>query len=267
MLFKKFTPYLLSSTLILSANAFADDEIFDEGYAQFRIGGGVTWLQAKDSNIGITSKTYGFTEVDTLTSSSSDHAGAVATIGAGYVLPFEKDDPDEEFLYLPGLIVSIDATYQFENDLTGDVYDYGDPEFDNYNYTYGIQNTNLLANFTLGLLEYERWTLFGIAGLGIAWTWVEYSETPKPGVPKGNLTLDTGSQTTFAWQGGGGIGYELFPELDLTLTYLYTDLGKVETSSNIVSENNLNGDSYISTTPAFDLHEQSVVLGLQWNFL
>lgn len=264
MQFKKIPHLLMVFPLIYSANVLADDDSFADGYAQFRIGGGVTWLNAQESTIGITSAP--FVEVDTLTSSDSDHVAALGTIGIGYVIPFDTDS-DEEVKWLPGMILSVDGTYQFESELSGEVYQFSDPAFSNYNYQYGIQNANLLANLTLGLVEYQRWTLFAIGGLGAAWTWIEYQETTNPGETQGNLTLDTGSNTTFAWQAGGGLGYEILPELDATLTYLYTDLGKVQTSSTISSQNLFNGTPYISTTPEFDLSEQSVVLSLQWNFI
>ncbi|MGA2655302.1 MAG: hypothetical protein ABSF18_04920 [Gammaproteobacteria bacterium] len=255
MLFKKFTPVLLSSTLVLSANAFAYEEIIEDGYAQFRIGGGVTWLHGEGSEIGITSTSSNgmeFTEVDTLTESTSDHVTALGTIGVGYVIPFDPDS-DEDFIWFPGMIISLDATYQFETELTGDVYGYRDPNYDDFTYVYGIQNTNLLANLTLGIAEYERWTLFAIGGLGIAWTWVEYTETPKVGVNGFITELDSHANTTFAWQAGGGVGFEIMPELDVTLTYLYTDLDKVQTSSNLKTEDNLHGtNQYVSTTPEFE---------------
>lgn len=268
--FKKISPVFISSTLLLSANAFAFEEMFEDGYAQVRVGGGVTWLHAESSEIGTTS-TFGsgtITEVDSLTSSTSDNATALGTIGVGYVVPFDTDS-DEAFRWFPGMMFSLDATYQFDSDLTGDVYGYRDPALDDFNYTYGIQNTNLLANFTLGLAEYERWTVFAVGGLGIAWVWVDYMEYPKPGVDAGIITqTDTHANTSFAWQVGAGFGYEVMPELDVTLTYLYTDLDKVQASSNLTSENDYNGTNpQISTAPEFDLSQQSVVLALQWNFL
>lgn len=270
MLFKKNPLFLLIPTFIFSANAFAYEEFFEDGYAQFRIGGGISWLHAEGSEIATTStfNSGNFTEVDSLTSSTSDNATALGTIGVGYVVPFDTDS-DEKLIWFPGMMISLDATYQFESDLTGDVYGYRDPAFDDFNYTYGIQNTNLLANFTLGLAEYERWTVFAVGGLGIAWTWVDYMESPKPGVDAGIVTqTDTHANTTFAWQVGGGFGYEVMPELDVTLTYLYTDLGKVESSSNLTSQDDFNGTNpHISTAPEFDLNQQSVVLALQWNFL
>ncbi len=259
---KKILPTLSIVPFLYSVNAFAGWEAFEEGYSQLRIGTGATWLSAEETTVTL----QPYNQIDTLTSSDSTDAAGITTMGYGYVFPFDCDDCDEDWRFFPGMIVSLDGTYQFETQLTGDVLLYGASNLNYYDYEYGIENLNVLANLTLGLVEYQRWTIFALGGLGVAWTWVDYEEIPKPGVDGGNLTLKEESNTTFAWQAGGGIGFEVIPELDLTLTYLYTDLGDVETSSTITGSNGASSME-ISDPANFGLSQQTVLLSAQWNFI
>ncbi|MGA2655185.1 MAG: outer membrane beta-barrel protein [Gammaproteobacteria bacterium] len=253
---KNITKIIFSALLL----ALYTLPVFADNYWQIRAGAGVGLLFTDETTLGVTAHETN----DTLTEGDAG-SNVIATVGLGYVIPFECEDCDD-WQFFPGIIISLDGSYQPKTNVTGDVWIYSDPAFDLYDYRASFENTNLMGNVTLGLLEYQRFTVFLQGGLGIAWTDVGYYDTPKPGVTQGNLALESQQNTTFAWQGGAGIGYALIPELDLTLTYLYTDLGTVETSSQFKSENNFGGTVVVDPAE-FELHQQSLVLGVQWNFL
>ena len=159
------------------------------------------------------------------------------------MFPLTQEQGD--FRWFPAITASVDGTYQFETQLEGDL---TKDHFDNHAH---IENLTLMYNITFAIAEYQRWTVFILGGVGVAWTWVDYKDN--------KIELEQQETSTFAIQGGGGVGYELIPELDLTLTYLYADLGHVNTSEK---------DPELSKNEAeFDLRQQSVLLGLTWNFI
>jgi opacity protein-like surface antigen len=258
-----FMRYKLSmcSVLLLPlvcSSALADWDGFEEGYFKLKGSAGITQLSAENAHLGV-DRGMG-EEVDTVTFNDED--AAMVALGVGYV--FLLTDEDEDFRWFPAVVPSIDGSYQFEKHFSGDVYMWGDPALDNFNNNTHVENFNLMFNVTLAVAEYQRWTAFVLGGIGAAWTWVGYDGQPKAGSPpESELQLHTKTNTTFAFQGGAGIGFELMPELDLTLTYLFTDLGNVETSDSV---KNSNANQTIS--PAnFDLQQQSLLLGLEWNFI
>lgn len=242
--------------LCFSSLASAQETL--EGYFQLRGGLGAGWLSSEEATLGVS----GY-ENDKL--EESNELGLVATLGAGRV--FLLSDEDEDWRWFPALVASLDGAYQFETTLSGDAVMYGDPDYDNYQYHADIENLNLMFNLTLAIAEYQRWTTFVIGGIGTAWTWVEYSDKEKSDIPiDSRIELESETNTTFAWQGGVGIGYEIMPELDVTLTYLYSDFGNVLTSSDL-QHRDADDDNIRITAAELDLTQQTLMLGFTWNIL
>lgn len=253
---KYTSAFLITSLSLSSFTAMAGD--WDEGYFKIKASGGVAWLDGDEANLGVTE-----IETDTITFATSDVAG-VAALGVGYA--FILTDEDDDFRWFPAIVASLDGAYQFETDFNGDVYQFENADMNNYTNNTSVENFNLMFDLTLALAEYQRWTIFAIGGIGAAWTTVQYDDTAKADIPPSGIDLSSHTSSNFAFQFGGGLGFEIMPELDLTLTYLYTDLGDVSTgdSVNATEGNNPN----ISITPAdFDLQQQSLLLGLEWNFI
>jgi len=148
----------------------------------------------------------------------------VVTLGVGYELPFHEHEEDNEITFLPAMTASIDGTYQFETQFSGDVWMNESPVLNNLNNRTEIENFNAMFNLALDLARYQRFSLFILGGLGAAWSTVEYKDEPKPNTqPDSGIALASETTTTFAWQGGGGLKYDLMEcDLAFTLTYLFT---------------------------------------------
>jgi opacity protein-like surface antigen len=244
--YQKYTALLLP--FIFTSTAFAEYEAYPEGYFQLRGGAGMGWLSADDAELDTSEGETDNVEFD-------DGDGVVATFGVGYVFPLTQEYDD--LRWFPAAVASIDGAYQFETDFSGDVKGNGDLDQDNDQNTTNIETLNVMFNITAPIVEYQRWTFFVIGGMGSAWTWVDYEDS--------RIELDRETNTTFAYQGGAGVGFELMPELDLNLTYLYTNLGSVNTSSD--HKHDADDEDIDITAAEFELSQQSLILGLTWNFI
>lgn len=242
------------SPLLRAESAF--QEALQNGHLELKgsIGGG--WLSADDTSLHVTN-----TETDRLT---FDNADAVfASLGLAYAYPLNYRFW-ETWRWFPEITASFDITEQFETTLDGDVDLYGaDYIFAGYDSKTDVSNTNLMVNLSLDVLKHKEFSFFVIGGIGAAWTDISYAETPDPGVVRGNISLDSKSCVTFAIQVGGGIGYQLAPDLNATLTYLYTDLGSPQTGD----MGKINGIPHPDVEPiTINLIQQSILLGLEYAF-
>jgi opacity protein-like surface antigen len=251
MSYRLLSYFALFLSLLFPSLVQADSSDFKKGYFELKGAVGYTRLFAEDADMQITS-----VETDEIT--FDDQNAVSASLGVAYAIPFNTK---KAFTWWPFIKGSVDVTHQFKETFSGDV---SVPDSDAvwHNRT-EINNTTLMFNLNLGVLRYKEFSTFILGGIGPAWTEVTYKDSPKTGSPPG-MSLDSHSNTTFAAQGGAGVGYLITPQLNLTLTWLYTHLGDVETAE----DGDIPNISGLDLEPAkFGLSEQSVFLGLEWRFI
>jgi opacity protein-like surface antigen len=114
--------------------------------------------------------------------------------------------------------------------LSGDIWEDGDPAFDNFNYHYKINHTHVAIK---GRLIYPcnaiQPYVSGSVGVGFNRAY-DFTITPKisEAVPAPEFTSNT--TTTLAYTLGLGIQKSLNPQLQVALGYEFTDFGKIQLS-------------------------------------
>ncbi|MGA2654453.1 MAG: outer membrane beta-barrel protein, partial [Gammaproteobacteria bacterium] len=203
---------------LLSSIASAESFDWDEGYFELKGAVGPTWLQAHATDVQLSPYEILHTNFDNLSAFN-------ATLGVAYALPLLEENDD--FSWLPFVKASIDVAHQFEQTFSGDITQVGwTSEWDNQT---KIENTNLMFNLSLGLLQYDDLSVFILGGVGAAWTQVTYN-AENGSVDTKDVHLGEQNTTTFASQGGAGLGYLIAPDLNLTGTWLYTHIGDIKVS-------------------------------------
>lgn len=142
----------------------------------------------------------------------------------------------------------------FDTDLnvTGDVWQFGLPRFDNLNYSYDVQTSRymlggkLLTSFAQfeAIHPYFSWEIG--AAVNRAANYLETSFTP--GVPP-MPPFTSNTQASFAWGVGLGIDYSLTQNVRLGCGYQYANLGSAAlgatpaaVTSNTINWSNLNAN-------------------------
>lgn len=141
---------------------------------------------------------------------------------------------------------------------TGDVLQFGMPEFKNYTYRLGLNNIRFLANVSLNLHPvFYQIMPFVEAGIGGARTQISYESRPISPVVDPIFTLSNHASWNFAYQAGVGLKYPINTHLMASLRYLYANMGHAESS--------LIGSSTNLASPLIaNMSTQNFVLGLTY---
>ncbi len=115
---------------------------------------------------------------------------------------------------------------------TGNVLQFGMPEFENYTYVLKLNNSRIMADMDVNFNPVARLIIpFVVGGVGAAQTTVSYNSVPIAPVESSNFTLSDETSWRFAYQAGAGIKYEVTPNVALSLRYLYANMGKVNSAT------------------------------------
>ena len=161
--------------------------------------------------------------------------------------------------WFPYLKPAVNLRY-FEQDLTGQVYQFQDPEFYNYNYDISVSSTRLMLDLVLTLFKYHRFSSYVLGGCGESWNQINYSDQAVPGVSGGTLNLSNKNNYKFISEVGGGISYDMNKQLNFSLEYLYSNLRTNETSAT----GTLNGSPVAITPIKVPVISQSVQFVFTW---
>ncbi len=114
----------------------------------------------------------------------------------------------------------------------GSVLQFGLPEFENYTYTLKLNNIRIMGNFDLDFQSLGHYfTPFLQGGIGGARTAISYISEPISPVISPTFTLANQASWNFAYQAGGGVKYSVKAPLVLSLRYLYSNMGKANSST------------------------------------
>lgn len=143
-------------------------------------------------------------------------------------------------------------------DQTGHVLQFKMPDFENYSYTLNIKNTRVMADLDMAFHPIgEHIFPFIETGIGIATTAVSYSSSPISPVDGPEFKIPQKSTLSFAFQLGAGFKYVINQHMNVSLRYLYADMGSVDTSTS--------GNTATLEKPLnVDLSSQTVLFGFTY---
>jgi opacity protein-like surface antigen len=210
--------------------------------------GGVNWYNTPNTYLVITPLE---TDTNYVNQISTNDAWKV---GVGYYL-FE--DTLNQQAYLNRLLFEVNV-YQTSTTLKGTVWQYGLPQFNNYNFTAPVTSTRLMFDFKPTLFTWQRVKPYAIFGVGAAWNTLSYYETVTgTGInPASFEALSKHTSSHVAWDVGAGFSVAITDKLSATAEYVYAFLGNGSPAN--VSRSGAN----LSAAPSFSLQTQSLLFGL-----
>lgn len=123
--------------------------------------------------------------------------------------------------------------YVFNTSITGDVLQFGSPELNNLNYNFDINTVRLMLDGELNFHPLHQLIPFITAGLGASNNNARYYDVANinGALLGGSVTLPSQTYCAFAYSFGAGFKVPLSQKMQLSLRYLYTDMGKAQTDT------------------------------------
>lgn len=255
---------LLLCCVILSGSMCASAA--SSGYTQLNhfegIGAlGIANLWGNNSELGVTSS-----ESDTLVQRNRNNWGTLdVQLGAGYVYYFhQRNHPPKTTQWFPAIEPQLNLYYLNSNTgLQGNVLRFNSPAFSQLTYRMPVRSLRLMLDVALTVVKKQKNSLYVKAGIGNAWNRIGYSDYANAGsgCTDQQLSLNTSAHSHFVWELGVGVLHDFNNHAGLSLEYLFTDFGRVQTSAQ--------GNSGGITTPiivpaSFIMKAQTVALGLHY---
>lgn len=194
-------------------------------------------------------------ETDTLTGANKNSSSFVPGAGVNYNYIFSRHD----YFFVHGVSLGVNY-YHTGASRDGQVYQYGYPRFNNYTYKMGVSSNRVMLDGQVALRPlWHGLTIFGEAGIGDALNNTSYNEKSVLG-NGGQLELDGNTRSNFASEFGGGIKMPITEKSEISIRYLYANLGKAE--SNTASDG---GRGNLSKPISTDLVSQSLLAGYAYH--
>jgi opacity protein-like surface antigen len=123
--------------------------------------------------------------------------------------------------------------YFFNTNIKGDVLQFGDPELNNLTYEYGLNTIRFMFDGQLDFHPIHQVVPFILAGIGPSSIKAKYYDVPRPSEQHddGGVTLPTSTRCSLAYSVGAGFKVPLSKKIQISLSYLYTDIGTGQTGS------------------------------------
>jgi opacity protein-like surface antigen len=131
--------------------------------------------------------------------------------------------------YLPSYALSAYYNHLFTSNIGRQITQYSITNFQNYNYNWDVSSDVVLALAKLNLVQYRQFSPFFNVGIGAAFNHASnYNETALPGiVPRISPAFSNNTSSSFAYNLGAGIDWQICPQLIVSLAYEFEDLGSV----------------------------------------
>ncbi len=248
---------LLASTLLAfsSTVALADEneDQLDTGF-QLNFMAGLTSLE-QDGHYD-----FSTTEKDSLIQDGTDWSSWTIAVGVGYLYPLQEAEDDAELTWFPAITPELNLYYLNGSDIEGDVYRYQDPDLNDGTYTSEFSSTRLMLDFDLTVIEIEKFSVFALAGLGIAFNSTDLNVMVNEEHNFPDFSLDSNESTAFAYEFGAGFGYAITDDWGVSLEYLYANLGE----ANVSGSSPIPGDpdDLVIDSSDIDMTSQSIILGM-----
>ncbi len=219
------TKFLLGMALALTSGFVFAEDVEDqlEGGLQLLIAGGISSID-QDGTFNPTSD-----ETDSLVQNEEDWNFWTAKVGIGYEFLIDLDDDSEDeddFRWLPNVIPQVNLYYLDGDEIDGHVLRF--EESNQADYTMDYSSARLMFDLAVTFASMQGFSIYGIGGLGISWNDTDFSTTPTSDLLPYGFELDSDATTSFAYEFGIGLGYDITDDIGISLEYLYASLGDVE---------------------------------------
>jgi opacity protein-like surface antigen len=234
--------YIFWCFLVLSNSAFAAGfEFFSAitpGHFEVIGGLGGAQLDTGNSELGVTQS-----ETDKLVQTNTNTWNTwVGQFGLGYIFYLGTTFRDfDQVQWFPFLEPELNLEQLSNNNITGDVWRFNSPAFNDLTFNTSLNSTRLMADAALTIASYKHFSIYAIGGIGSAWNRLKYSDTDNSGSGSGDtggpcsdqrLSLNHNTSTHFAWETGVGLTYAFNNRIGLSVEYQYVNLGNATTSAN-----------------------------------
>lgn len=171
----------------------------------------------------------GFNETDSL-HPNKNHQQEDFTWGFGAAYRFMPPAVTRNLLH--DISLGLDFMY-FQTNQKGYTWLYEQPAYNNYTYQLPIDSLRLLVDSEWSFHSLLRPYLFPFieGGIGFARNTASYNDSPLIANTEG-LSINSNAQYQFSYTVGGGVKILLPFNTELSVRYLYADLGNATTSSN-----------------------------------
>ena len=148
--------------------------------------------------------------------------------------------------------------------LKGNVYQFGSPALSNFNYQIRLKSTRLMLDGQLNFHPITHWIIpFLTAGIGVSRISASYHDTPvaSSGLSGGGISLPSNINWNMAFALGAGVKVPVSQKVQLSLSYLYTDLGPIQTGTGAAPAG---GGTVQPVKMRF--RDQSALVGMSYSF-
>ncbi len=215
---------------------------------------GANWLHASDANT-VFSYVVPIETDNNFVQRTTD--SAIWKLGFGYHL-FQNQLQHRDFLN--DLLLGLNY-YHTKASIYGVTEAFGAPVF---NFHAPMQSQRLMLDIKPQLFTYQRISPYAILGLGYAWNKINLDEFAFPnalGIEQSDAySLNSATSSHLAYEAGLGLRLAFTQHLSGTLEYLYAGLGNATPGAST------DLDNPIARSPDFNLHTQSLLLGINWSF-
>lgn len=149
--------------------------------------------------------------------------------------------------------------YRNSATIQGVVWDQGSPNAENQSFRAPLTSSRLMLDVKPSLFTYQDISFYPIAGLGIAWNQISYTEEAIQ-TDWSTAQLSQATNKNLAYDLGFGFNAPLTKNLNASLEYISTHLGRVAPNSDS------SGTQSVMSAPEFPVRSQSILLGLSWKF-
>lgn len=165
------------------------------------------------------------------------------------------------YTFLNQLLVELNY-YGGTESVKGNVWQYQSEAFNNYSFNTSIRSKRLMLDIKPNLFTLDRVSFYPILGVGMAWNSSAYTEnyTTSDAQPNSATLLNTNTKASPAYDLGAGFSMKATQKLNLSIEYIYSNLGTVELNNMPTNGGTLN------SPPRFKLHNQDVLFGASWSF-
>jgi opacity protein-like surface antigen len=214
--------------------------------------GGIATLDAEDAYVDVTEY-----ESDRLEQTNENDWDAwTVNLGLAYNQALTDNKNTDEWIWFPQISPQLNL-YYLAGDIEGEVYRFDSPDWNQESYEMDFASTRLMLDLALTIGSYKHFSIYGIAGIGLSWNSVDFEASAHEGLdcPINPLGLESEDSTSFAYEVGAGMSYEIIKPVTLSLQYLYTGILDVKVGGP--------HDFETERESEMDLSSQSVMLGLR----
>lgn len=194
------------------------------GHNKFLVFGGLGWTDYLD---GTQNKTFAVSNIETDQLNQDSNNGNVGYL-LGFARNYDLSSRTREFIQS----ISIGGTFRYDPDtLNGQVYQFQDPNENNYTYRYQVRPLTQLAESDLlfGTIKKTHTAPFIVAGVGITEASLNYTETAQPGISSSAVS-DANWVARPDIAIGGGLLWNIKQKFFLKTQYLYQYRGNANVS-------------------------------------